>query len=349
MKIRKPSVKQMAVFNICAIIILIFLWYLVRPLRIPELWTAPGNIVSIDPLIDAKPIRKESRHITTNLYMTYVKETEVNSRWEKFTLGIEGFEKRAVLQSYASAANGDFTERDLNALGKALIPYMKHDIIKAAMVHENIDWPEQISKPIVIFHPEKFKTGRDLQVGDEVVALNGAEIDSADDINLLLKDKKVGDTVIVKVIRNQHKQEVPVTIKELDMRGKATLGVYMKNRFTFDGLSEDDVVSLDDSYSGESGGFILALGLIQQLEPNIDFSKGRKIAGTGAISRGGDIQPIGNLDLKVLTASRENADLFFYPKFQEDQVTTAVKKYNIHNIELVGVRNLNEAISYLTN
>ncbi|MEI4927481.1 hypothetical protein Q8G50_33735, partial [Klebsiella pneumoniae] len=81
------------------------------------------------------------------------------------------------------------------------------------------------------------------------------------------------------------------------------------------------------------GGFILALGLIQQLEPNKDFSRGRKIAGTGGISRGGDIQPIGNLDLKILTASRKNADIFFYPKFQEDLVTDAVKKYNIHNIK----------------
>lgn len=348
MKIRKPTVRKMAIFNTCAIIILIFLWYLLWPLRIPELWTAPGNIVSIDHLINAGPISKESKHRTTNLYMTYVIETEVNSRWEKFTLGIEGFEKRAILKEYAPASDSDFTERDLNTLGKALIPYMKHDIIKAAMVHENIEWPEQISKPIVIFHPEKFKTGRDLHVGDEVVALNGAEVDSADDINLLLKDKIVGDTVTVTIIRNEQKQNIPVTIKELDIRGRATLGVYMKNQFTFDGLSEDDVVNLDDSYSGESGGFILALGLIQQLEPNKDFSKGRKIAGTGGISRGGDIQPIGNLDLKILTASRKNADLFFYPKFQEDLVTDAVKKYNIHNIELVGVRNLNEAISYLT-
>ncbi|MGV2887526.1 PDZ domain-containing protein [Paenibacillus taichungensis] len=348
MKIKKLTVKQMAIFNICVIIIIIFLWYLLRPLRIPELWTAPGNIVSIDPLINSEPLGQKGRSITTNLFMTFVKEAEVKSRWEKFTLGLEGYEKRAMLQSYASAADSDFTERDLNILGKALIPYMKHDIIKAAMVHEDIDWPEEISKPIVIFHPEKFKTGRDLLVGDEIIALDDSKIDSSDDINLLLKNNKVGDIVTVTVIRNHETKDIPITIKEVDRHGNATLGVYMKNRFTFEGLSEDDVVHLDDNYSGESGGFILALGLIQQLEPDIDLSRGRKIAGTGGISRGGDIQPIGNLDLKVLTASKEKVDLFFYPKFQEEQVAAAVKKYDIDNIELIGVRNLNEAISYLS-
>lgn len=338
----------MVVLNLCAMIILIYLGYLLWPLRVPELWTAPGNIVAIDPFIYSEPLRKNSQYIKTNLFMTYVKETEVNSRWEKISLGFKGYEKRAILQSFSSCEDSDFTERDLDALGKALIPYMKHDIIKAAMVHENIDWPEEISKPIVIFHPEKFQTGKALLVGDEIIALNGSEIDSTDDINFLLKNNKVGDNVTVTVVRNHERKDITITIKEFDRRGQATLGVYLKNRFTFDGLSEDDVVQLDDNYSGESGGFILALGLIQQLEPTIDLSRGRKIAGTGGISRGGDIKAIGNLDLKVLTASREKADLFIYPKFQKEQVEAAVKMYNINNVELIGVRNLNEAISYLT-
>lgn len=348
MRIKKVTVKKMAIFNICTIIIIIFFWYLLLPLSNPELWTAPGKIVSVDRLINSEPLRMKSNPVPTNLFMTYVKEAEVKSRWDKIYLGFEGYEKRVILHSYASETESDFTERDLNILGKALIPYMKHDIIKAVMVHENIEWFEEISKPIVVFHPEKFKTGLDLMVGDEIISLNGSDIQSIDDVSLLLKDKKVGDSISVTVTRGQKLLEVPITIKELDHKGQATLGVYLKNRFTFAGLSEDDIIHLDDGYSGGSGAFILALGLIQELDPTNDFAKGRIIAGTGGISRGGDIQPIGNLELKVLTASREKADMFIYPKFQEDQVSKAVKKYNIDNLELVGVRNLKEAIAYLT-
>jgi len=348
MKIKKIKVKHMIIFNFCAIVLIAILWFLLWPLRLTEMWTAPGDIVRIDPMINSQPLKKHSDQSNqTNLYMTYVKETEIKSRWEKIYMSLLGYEKRAILQSFASAEESDFTERDLNGLGKVLIPYMKHDIIKAVMVHENIDWKEDISKPIVVYHPEKFKTGKDLMIGDEIVSLNGSEIESPEDVNVLLENSKVGDNVMVTVIRDQNKIDIPITIRELDQKGQATLGVFMKNRFTFQGLSEDEVIQLGDNYSGESGGFILALGLVQQLRPDLDLSKGRKIAGTGGISRGGDIQPIGNLDLKVLTASKANADVFIYPKFQEDQVMAAMKKYKITNIKLVGVRNINDAISNL--
>ncbi|WP_214607697.1 hypothetical protein, partial [Mycobacterium tuberculosis] len=66
------------------------------------------------------------------------------------------------------------------------------------------------------------------------------------------------------------------------------------------------------------------------------------------ITRGGDIKPIGNLDLKVLTAVNENADVFFYPKFQEAQIEEVRKAFSIGDIELIGVRNISEAIKYLT-
>ena len=51
----------------------------------------------------------------------------------------------------------------------------------------------------------------------------------------------------------------------------------------------------------------MALGLIQQLEPDVDLARGRKVAGTGGITRGGNIEPISNLDLKLLTAKNEKA------------------------------------------
>lgn len=333
------------------IVVILFLGLLLlKPLKVPEVWTAPGSILSVDPIIDAKPIRESAQAHPTNLYMTYVKKTQINSVWEKIYLGSEGYTRTSVTKFYASASEStsDFTERDLTILDKELLPYMKHTIVKAAMVHEEIDLPEEISKPVVVFHPEKFKTGQDLKVGDEILFIDDIEVDSPEDINFYLENFKVGDTVNVIVHRDTSNVEIPVTIKELDRQGKATLGVYLKNQFVFKGLSVDDVIHLDNNYSGESGGFMLALGLIQQLDPNVDLARGRKVAGTGGITRGGDIQSISNLDLKLLTAKNEEVDIFIYPKYQEQEVAEAKTSYNLENIKLVGVRNLQEAINYLS-
>lgn len=343
-------VRIMTIINVCLLIAVGFMWYLQRPLASPETWIAPGHIVKIDDFINAEPISKvKNISLKTNLHMTYVREVEVTTRWNRFALNLDGYELRNTNSHFSSSDTvTDFTKNDLNILGKKLVPFMKHDIIKAAMVYHKIEWEEKISRPIVIHHPEKFQTGVPLQVGDEIIELNGEPIESTDDIYFFLKSFHIGDTVTVKVQRKGNIIRIPIEIKEMDSSGRATLGVYLKHQFTFDGLNDDDVIQLDRTYIGESGGFILTLGLIQKLEPSVDLSKGRIIAGTGGITRGGDIKPIGNLDLKVLTAVNENADVFFYPKFQEAQIEEVRKAFSIGDIELIGVRNISEAIKYLT-
>jgi PDZ domain-containing protein len=345
--LRRETIWKVAIFNLIALLLLVYLVYLMRPLPYPELWVSPGKITSVDPHIDVTPLQPGVDKKETNLYMTFVKEAQIRSRWEKFSLGRKGFEKRAEVKSYSMPSASDFTERDLNQLGNALIPYMKHDIIKAAMVYKGIEWNEQITKPIVVYHPEKFKTGADLLEEDEILSINEDSIDSAEDVSSVLKKYGVGDTVQVLLKREGKEVVLPILLKELERSGSATLGVYLKNKFTFDGLDENRILHLEDNYSGESGGFMLALGMIQMLQPDKDFSRGRIVAGTGGITRGGYIKEIGNLDLKIKTAAQDNADIFFYPKTQNDIAQLAIKKYNITKMNMVPVLRLEEAINYL--
>lgn len=346
----KRMVKIMIIINISIVFLIGVSWYLLIPLYPYETWVAPGHLVPIDGYIDSSPLDHKNNPHQTNFFMTYVREVDVKNRWSRIITHLHGYEKRSTVGSYStSSKSSDFTKKDLDILGKKLVPFMKHDIIKAAMVYKGVDWEESISRPIVIHHPEKFHTGVDLRIGDEIVEVNGEAIESSDDVYFILKHFSVGQKVNVKVVRDDKLVEVPIIIQELDSSGQATLGVYLKHRFTFKDLIEDEVIQLEESYSGESGGFILTLGLIQQLEPNKDLTKGRKVAGTGGITRGGDIKPIGNLDLKVLTAMKEKADIFFYPKFQEEQILKVQSKYQVNDLKLVGVRNINEAIDYLTN
>jgi len=219
----------MFIITLVLLFLVIIVIGLFKSLRISEVLTAPGGILLVDPFINAKAIRESAQTLPTNLYMTYVKRTQIHSLWERVILRYEGYTRTSTTRFYASESDSNFTERDLTILGKELIPYMKHDIVKAAIVYENIDLPEEVSKPVVVFHPEKFRTGQDLQVGDEVLFIDDIEVDSPEDINFYLESFDIGDTVNVIVHRQNTTLEITVTIQELDRHGKATLGVYLKN------------------------------------------------------------------------------------------------------------------------
>lgn len=71
------------------IVVIIFLGLLLlKPLMVPEVWTAPGSILSVDPIIDAKAIRESARAHPTNLYMTYVKKHKLILYGRKYSSGL---------------------------------------------------------------------------------------------------------------------------------------------------------------------------------------------------------------------------------------------------------------------
>ncbi len=54
----------------------------------------------------------------------------------------------------------------------------------------------------------------DLKLGDKIISIDGIEIETSDDITLLLKSYSVGDTVTVKISRNGKESAVSLTLTE---------------------------------------------------------------------------------------------------------------------------------------
>lgn len=54
----------------------------------------------------------------------------------------------------------------------------------------------------------------ELKLGDKIVSIDGTEIETSDDITLLLKSYSVGDTVTVKISRDGKESEVSLTLTE---------------------------------------------------------------------------------------------------------------------------------------
>ena len=67
---------------------------------------------------------------------------------------------------------------------------------------------------------------------------------------------------------------------------------------------------------GPSAGLMFALGIVDKLEGDGsggDLTGGRKIAGTGTISPGGTVGPVGGVSLKTRAARRDGATVFLVP------------------------------------
>ncbi|WJV48433.1 S16 family serine protease [Streptomyces flavofungini] len=96
---------------------------------------------------------------------------------------------------------------------------------------------------------------------------------------------------------------------------KAALGYLRANGV--DGTDKVDVQVDLGKIGGPSAGLFLALGIIDKLDGDGsggDLTGGRSIAGTGTISPGGKIGPVGGVALKTQAAARDGATVFLVPK-----------------------------------
>lgn len=99
-------------------------------------------------------------------------------------------------------------------------------------------------------------------------------------------------------------------------------------------------VSLKDT-GGPSGGLIFTLGLADLLTP-IDILQGRKIAGTGTISKDGRIGPIGGVSEKIIGAKKASAQTLFISRQNCRELPATVE-----GISVIAIDRIDQAIEYL--
>jgi Lon-like protease len=94
---------------------------------------------------------------------------------------------------------------------------------------------------------------------------------------------------------------------------------------------------------GPSGGLIFSLGLIELLTPE-NILQGKKIAGTGTISAGGEVGAIGGISEKIIAARKAGATILFASKKNCDEIPESDS-----GISVIAVSSLEEALNYLQN
>lgn len=183
-----------------------------------------------------------------------------------------------------------------------------------------------------------------LEIGDEIVELDGKAVSNLMDIKKYIEELAVGEEIVATIIRNNKKMDVRVSIEEED--GNKVIGVVVVSNYDYE-LNPDINVSFKPSESGSSGGLMLAISIYNAISGE-DVAKGRQIAGTGTIDSLGNVGEIAGIKYKIIGAYKNGMDVVLVPHDNYEEAMEVVRDRH-YDIEVVDVSTFDDALNYLRN
>lgn len=178
-----------------------------------------------------------------------------------------------------------------------------------------------------------------LEVGDQLVEVNGDKIARAEDVRKSLKGTKPGDTIELTVKPDgKAERTVKLDLAKKKDREEGFIGLVPADRadvkFKID-------IKLED-VGGPSAGLMFALAIVDQLTPGA-LANGEKIAGTGEINDNGEVGPIGGIAFKLIASREVGVETFLVPEANCPEAVDA----GVEGIRLVKVGTLDDAVDAL--
>ena len=182
----------------------------------------------------------------------------------------------------------------------------------------------------------------DLEIGDQILSVNGEEISSLDDLKSIVESLSSGTEVTLRVIRDDEERDC--TAVTYDTNDGTKIGVSLLTTYEYETDPEVTITS-KASEAGSSGGLMMSLAIYNQLVPE-DITGGMKIVGTGTIDIEGNVGEIGGVRYKLIGAVKNDADLFMCPEENYEEAMS-VKEEKGYDITIVSVSTFLEAIEKL--
>ena len=168
-----------------------------------------------------------------------------------------------------------------------------------------------------------------VQAGDQILTVDGQEVSTPAEVGELVREREVGDTVVLEVLRSEEpgaepSQETLEVVTAVNPTAQAedpqaspqaylgiVVGIAYKAPF--------DIEFGDSNVGGPSAGMMFSLGIIDMLTDD-QLNGGKHVAGTGTIDPEGNVGPIGGIQQKLVGAKRAGAALFVAPQDNCDDV-----------------------------
>ena len=313
-------------------LIVLFILFLVFYIELPYVIYAPGGTINLNERIIIEDGYDSGGEINMS-YVTMVKGTIPNILLSKI---IKNWDlDKASNITYEGDTVKETLQKDKLSMEEAqdnatIAAYQltKHDL-EITKYHN-----------IVTYITDEADTT--LQEYDEIIAINDKMVTSLENMKEIVNSFEKGDTLDIKVIRNN--KEVMATAKIYQTDDGLKVGVTIVTNVDFKTDPEIEIES-KNSESGPSGGLMTALAIYNKLTKE-DITKEKKVAGTGTIDASGNVGEIGGVKYKVLGAIDDEMDIFICPVENYEE---AVKTLNSTDDDLIiiKVKTLNDAINQL--
>lgn len=182
-----------------------------------------------------------------------------------------------------------------------------------------------------------------LKVGDIIIEIEGQSVSSFESLSKIIDSKDKGDTIKLKVKRNDKEETAEALIREKE--DKKYVGIYINPIIE---LESDIKVTYKNEAKeyGSSGGLMNALMIFEKLTQE-DLTKGRIISGTGAINIDGTVTEISGVKYKLRGAYKKKADIFIVPEANYEEAMKVKKENKMDKIKIIKATNFNQVIEEL--
>lgn len=228
---------------------------------------------------------------------------------------------------YPRGATGEQVKR----AGQAEMSHSQEDAVVVAERALGLQVGEKVAVGQI---PEGSTAAGRLEVGDRILAVGGRPVSTGEQLRQQIQGYADGSTVAVRVLRKGVERTVTLPVRLKD--GRKVVGVGLAVDYTL-----PVPVTIDPGQvGGPSGGLMFSLGVYDRLTPG-DLTGGRRIAGTGTISPGGQVGPIGGIHQKVVGARGAGAQWFLAPAANCSEVSHDVPD----GIRVVKVETFTQALA----
>lgn len=305
--------------------------------------TRPGSAVALGPMIDVEGGKKDE---SGAFMLTTVRMGEANLGWYVYAqLSDEAdlMQKRLVVSEGEN--NEDFVRREQVVMDNS-------QKIAEAVAFRLAGYDVQVDNQGVWIMGtiEGYAAKGVLKIGDVITAIDGVPTPQANDLLQHLSEKKAGDQVEVTYTRDGQEAKSVLTLKPLPNSQSAGIGVRPDNKQTI--VIPKKVTIASQGIGGPSAGLMMALEIYDQLNAEVDLTKGYRIAGTGTISLDGAVGKIGGISHKIMAADKAGAEFFFAPEDEADPNSNY--KEAVQTAERIGttmqvipVKNIDDALAFL--
>jgi PDZ domain-containing protein len=308
------------------LIIFTILMVLVITVEFPYYIEAPGGTINLTERIDKDYNKKDG-----SLNMLYVTEYKGNA----VTILLSKIFKTWDLKKISNQQIADEDAHEIYLRNKVMLENSIDNATYVAYKYANKDIEVDSYENTII----AVTKNNGFEIGDITLEIDGIQIENINTIRDYLDGKNPGDTITIKIKRNNKEKEI-TNILEEDKK----LGIMVITNYIFNNDNELNI-NFKTGEGGSSGGLVLALGIYQEVS-GVDILKGRNIAGTGTIDINGNIGEIDGIKYKIAGAVKRHMDVVLVPPSNYEEAMQVVKDNNYH-IDIVKISTFDEAIKYL--